>query len=156
MEPLSHHTRETAEPGENNGMKTLIALLTTLFFALAAPPALAQDGEEGAGPAGPVYVDLGEPVMVNVYDQGVLHFISIDVVALVSSAMHETTIQDYMTPIRHDLMMLYSSQDYPTLYQAETKRRLLDETLEVMQKILKEETGEPVVEEIFFNAFVIQ
>lgn len=135
-------------------MKTLYALLMTALL-LAGTAAHAEDPPP-PGPTGPVYVDLGEPVMVNVYDQGVLHFVSVDVVALVSDATHENTLQDYMTPIRHDLMMLYSSQDYPTLFQAETKRRLLAETLQVMQGILKKETGEPVVEEIFFNAFVIQ
>ena len=129
-------------------------LLAALLLTLTAGPATAED--EAAMASGPVYVDLGEPIMVNVYDEGVLHFVSVDVVALVSDPSGEIAIQDYMTPIRHDLMMLYSSQEYSALYQADTKRRLLGETLKVMQGILEKETGKPVVEEIFFNAFVIQ
>ena len=136
-------------------MKMIKALLTTLLLTLAVGTASAEE-EAAPMPTGPVYVDLGEPVMVNVYDQGVLHFVSIDVVALVADPTGEIAIQDYMTPIRHDLMMLYSSQEYSALYQADTKRRLLGETLKVMQGILEKETGKPVVEEIFFNAFVIQ
>ncbi|GAB6043832.1 flagellar basal body-associated FliL family protein [Endothiovibrio diazotrophicus] len=137
-------------------LPSLLSALLLLFVAVGTAHAEAEKEGGAAPPAGPVYVDLGEPVIVNVYDQGVLHFLSIDVVALVESPADEALIHDNMPPIRHNLMMLYSSQDYPALFQTDTKKRLLGETLQTLQEVMQKEAGKPVVEEVFFNAFVIQ
>ncbi len=133
-----------------NILPTLI-LLCTLF---GTNQAAAEDPPPA--PVGPIYVELGAPMVANVYEQGVMHFVSIEVVALVSDRAGEGLILDYLPVIRHDLLMLYSGQDYLKLYQVDTKKALLDQTLAAMRAIFMAEVKKPVVEGVFFNSFVIQ
>ncbi|UCE77348.1 MAG: flagellar basal body-associated FliL family protein, partial [Gammaproteobacteria bacterium] len=66
------------------------------------------------------------------------------------------SIKEHRPAIRNNLVMLFSSQDPHALNTRDGKEKLRDETLSEVQKVLKQETGSPGVENVFFTSFVMQ
>ena len=54
------------------------------------------------------------------------------------------------------LVLLFSSQNYQTLSTREGKIQIRKQALTEVQSILKERTGKPGIEEIYFTSFVMQ
>jgi flagellar FliL protein len=52
--------------------------------------------------------------------------------------------------------MLFGNQDPHTLNSREGKENLRSETLEEIQKVMTEETGDAGVDSVFFTSFVMQ
>ena len=65
-------------------------------------------------------------------------------------------IKTHTPMIRNNLIMLFSRQHYADLIAPEGKEKLRAEALAEVQKVMQKETGEPVVEEVFFTSFVMQ
>ena len=59
-------------------------------------------------------------------------------------------------PIRHELILLLSSQDARTISAAAGKETLRKEALAAAQKVMQELEGEPIVEALYFTNFIIQ
>ena len=58
--------------------------------------------------------------------------------------------------IRNNLNLLFSDQHYDKISTLEGKERLRAEALEVIRRILEEETGDPALEAAYFTTFVMQ
>ena len=59
-------------------------------------------------------------------------------------------------PIRHELILLLSSQNASTISSAIGKKQLGKDSLEAVQKVLQELEGDPIVEALYFTNFIIQ
>lgn len=59
-------------------------------------------------------------------------------------------------PIRHELILLLSSQDAATIATAQGKEQLRKDALAAVQKVLKELEGEEIIEALYFTNFIIQ
>jgi flagellar FliL protein len=65
-------------------------------------------------------------------------------------------VQKHMPVIRNNLMLLFSGQDYQVIRTREGKEALRARTLTEIQSILKQRTGKPGVEAVYFTSFVMQ
>ena len=65
-------------------------------------------------------------------------------------------VKEHTPAIRNGLVMLYSSQDPIVLNTRAGKEALLQQSLEEINKVLKEQSGSAGVENVFFTSFVMQ
>lgn len=153
------------------------ATLGALYFAgiiggdAAAPvaegaPVAGQDGEAAEADAkavaatavkGPaIYLPMEPAFVVNFGPDADVRFMQINI----QVATHDQTVIDNVkthTPaIRNGLVMLYSSQDPVVLNTRAGKEELLKQTLDEINRVLKQQTGAAGVENVYFTSFVMQ
>jgi len=102
------------------------------------------------------YVPLDPPFVVNFTADTDIRFLQITVEVGTRDSEAVEQIKEHRPAIRNSLVMLFSSQDPYTLNTREGKEKLRAETLAEIQKVLKEETGNAVVENAYFTSFVMQ
>jgi len=102
------------------------------------------------------YVPLDPPFVVNFSADTDIRFLQITVEVGTRNPAATEQIKEHRPAIRNSLVMLFSSQDPVALNTREGKEQLRAETLSEVQKVLKEETGSPGIENVFFTSFVMQ
>lgn len=118
------------------------------------------DGEEGdeeeeaSSPA--VYLPIDPAFVVNFASQGKARFLQITVEVMTRDETVPDKVKLHMPVIRNNLMLLFSTQTFDNVSTLEGKESLREESLEVVQQILEEETGDPGIEAVYFTSFVMQ
>ena len=65
-------------------------------------------------------------------------------------------VKEHGPAIRNGLVMLFSSQDPVTLNTRDGKEALRKQSLDEINKVLKEQSGLTGVENVYFTSFVMQ
>jgi flagellar FliL protein len=135
----------------------------TLFLAgsMGTPAAAAKSDDKAASktPAvsAPIYVELGEPFVVNFIEQGnQIRYLQVRIEAMTRDPSIVPEVARHLPRIRNNLVFMFSGFDYASLGTVIGKQKLRDEALAEVQSILKQETGKPGVEAIYFTSFVMQ
>ena len=102
------------------------------------------------------YFAFDPPFIVNFRDQTHARFLQVEVQVMTTDPLVVDQLKKHMPRIRNDLILLFSSQSYETLSTREGKEKMRDEALFEIRKILKEETGNPGVEALYFTALIMQ
>ena len=102
------------------------------------------------------YVPLDPPFVVNFSSDTDIRFLQVSIELGTRDPAVADSIKEHRPAIRNNLVMLFSSQDPYSLNTREGKEKLRNETLSEVQKVLKQETGVPGVENVFFTSFVMQ
>ena len=102
------------------------------------------------------YVPLDPPFVVNFTADTDIRFLQITVEVGTREAEAVERIKEHRPAIRNSLVMLFSSQDPHSLNTRDGKEQLRAQTLSEIQKVMKEETGDAIVESVFFTSFVMQ
>ena len=119
------------------------------------------EGEEGTeeeaiddGPA--LYTSLHPPLVVNFEDNGKRHFLQVamDVMAREQWVIDE--VKNHSAAIRNNLLLMLGTVDYQTVISREGKIKLQADALSEVQAVLKEKTGEPGVEAVYFTSLIVQ
>jgi len=117
-------------------------------------------GEEGKAAGGigggPIYVGLDPAMVVNLGDADAMRFLQIEAQVVVGSVADEDLIKLHMPLIRNRLMLLFSAQHYAELNSREAKEKLQQQALEEIQAVLKEQTGDKVIQRMYFTSMVMQ
>lgn len=110
----------------------------------------------GGGSGSSPFIPLNPPIVVNIVDgQRIRHMQVIIEIKLVDPA-NSSKIDLHKGPIRHELILLLSSQDAGTISSALGKEQLRKDALEAIQKVMQELEEEPIVESLYFTNFIIQ
>ena len=110
----------------------------------------------GGGGASSPFIPLNPPIVVNIMDgQRIRHMQVIIEIKLVDPA-NSAKIDLHKGPIRHELILLLSSQDAGTISSALGKEQLRKDALEAIQKVMQELEDDPIVESLYFTNFIIQ
>jgi len=119
-----------------------------------------ESGEEQAEAEAPkqpqVYHPLDPAFVVNFGEDSDVRFMQIKLQVAARDPVVIDRIREHTPAIRNNLVMLYSNQDPATLNTREGKETLRAQTLEEVQKVLEEQTGEGGVENVYFTSFVMQ
>ncbi len=116
-------------------------------------------GEEEAVPeeAPPIYIALEPAFVVNFSEEsGASRFMQATIQVMTRDPEIEQAVATHMPVIRNSIVLLLSSLSVDDVAGIEGKEKLRTEVLEKVRGILKERTGKPGVEEIYFTSFVIQ
>lgn len=119
-----------------------------------------KDSKGGKGDAEPKaalnYVPLDPPFVVNFSASSDIRFLQITLEVGTRDPAVVELVKEHRPAIRNSLVMLFSSQDPHALNAREGKEQLRADTLAEVQKVLKAETGDVGVENVFFTSFVMQ
>ena len=131
--------------------RTLFLSLLLLTFSLNSFAA------GGGGTAAPSpYFSFKKPFVVNVMDDGKMRFLQIAIQMKLVDPATATEVTHHSDAIRHNVIMLLSSQETRGLYSTTGKERLRSQTLEEIRSALKGRTKNVKIEDIFFTSFIIQ
>ena len=103
-----------------------------------------------------VYLSLEPPFVVNAEGQGSSHYLQVSMDVMARDPAVIEAMKKNMPVIRNSLIMLLSSQKQAEVSTRDGKEKLRGDALAEIQKILKEQTGEPGVEAVYFTVFVMQ
>ena len=130
-------------------------VMLLLLVALASPTIAASSGQPG-GPPQQFYLKLDPALVVNIEDGEVVRFLQVDTQLQFAAQESQPLIEKHLPAIRHEMVMLLSGQPAAEIKTAEGKEKLRNSALEAVQKVMQENTGEPVVDALYFTTFVIQ
>ena len=121
------------------------------------------DGEDGAEAeeeieelATPYYFSLNPPFVVNFVGKGRAKFLQVNIDGLTRNSTVKEDITTHLPHIRNNVIFLLSSKRYEDLITPEGKEDLRKQVLKEIRDILKKETGNGDVEDIYFTSFVMQ
>jgi flagellar FliL protein len=119
-----------------------------------------EEGGHGEDGAGPVYVALAPPFVVNCVDEKKrTRYIKAEISVLAKSAEVEAQVTQHMPAIRNGIVLLLGRQIYEQLLSNEGKEKLRAEALAEVQSVMKKSAGKKTakgVEDIFFSSLVMQ
>lgn len=126
-----------------------LSLISLLIISTAS---FASGGGGGSSP----FIPLNPPIVVNIMDgERIRHMQVIIEIKLVDPA-NSPKIDLHRGPIRHELILLLSSQDAGTISSALGKEQLRKDALEAVQKVMQKLEEDPIVESLYFTNFIIQ
>lgn len=175
-------TAEDVGAAPKKKSKTLIIIAAAAVLAAAAggggaffllghkKPAAAEGAEAGAaekgehGEAAPSgdkkspaqYLAMEPAFVVNLEDDEAMRYLQIDVEIMTRDPKALEEIKVHMPRIRNTLLMLFTQQHYHEIVTREGKEKLQVQALSEVQKVLKDETGKPGIDALYFTNFVMQ
>ncbi|MDB5969838.1 MAG: flagellar basal body protein FliL [Hydrocarboniphaga sp.] len=111
---------------------------------------------EGGKPGAAQYLPIAPAIVVNLNDNVTMRYLSVDMELMSREGAGIEAAKLHMPRIRNTLMMLFTQQKYDDIVDREGKESLQKQSLAAVQAVLKEETGEPQVQGLFFTNFVMQ
>lgn len=115
----------------------------------------AEEHKEGEHKAA-FYYSFDPPLIVNFDDSQAVRFMQLQIDVLTRDEHAVDQIKLHSPAIRNNLLMLMNGRTYQSLTTREGKEALRQECLKEVQRILKKETGAPIVEDLYFSSFVVQ
>lgn len=126
--------------------------LSLIALLVISSATFASGGSGGSSP----FIPLNPPIIVNIMDgKRIRHMQVIIEIKLVDPA-NSAKLDLHKGPIRHELILLLSSQDAATISSAHGKEQLRKDALEAIQKVMQDLEGEPIIEALYFTNFIIQ
>ncbi|EKN44199.1 MULTISPECIES: flagellar basal body-associated protein FliL [Pseudomonas] len=134
-------------------MKAWILMLLALSL-----PVMAQEEAKEEGPPKAAYVSLTPPFVGNYALDGgpKLRVYKADIALRVTGADAEAAVKRNDALIRNQLVSLFTQQTVDTMSSAEAKENIRQEALKQVQRVMNDEEGKPVVEDLLFNNFIVQ
>ncbi len=104
------------------------------------------------------YIPIAPAVVANYgAASGGMRYLKADVALRVTGgAQAQAAVVHHLPYVRHVLVMLLSDQTEESLATMEGKEQLRKDALAAIQKVMQEEEGKPLVDDLLFNSFVVQ
>ena len=114
-------------------------------------------GDDHAVPPAPAaYLPLEPAFVVNLEDPDEPRYLQAEIQLMSRDPVALEAVKVHVPRIRHSLLMLFGQQKPADLATRAGKEALQLATLAEIQKVMKEETGKPVVDAAYFTSFVMQ
>lgn len=112
----------------------------------------------GDAAGGTPFFEISSPLVVNIIDDKnkSMNFLQVNAQLKTSRPDLKQQLHLHMPAIQHTMMLLLSEQKLEDLKSVQGKAALRVKAVQELQALLTEQIGDPVVEEIYFTAFVIQ
>ena len=144
----------TLRYGKWVGRTWLAGMLVVLSLS-----ALAEKKEEGEAKEGATseYVPIAPALVANYGGSAAIHYLKADVaLRVMGGAGAQATVVHHLPYVRHVLVMLLSDQTEDSLATMEGKENLRQQALAAVQKVMVEQEGKPLVDDLLFNSFIVQ
>ena len=112
--------------------------------------------KKALGKAQAMYLDLAPAFVVNLESDSDVRYLQVEISVMVHSAEDIELVKLHMPVVRHHLMLLFSGQEFSVLKTKEGKETLQADALSVIQKVMKDVTGYPVVKAVYLPSIVGQ
>ena len=124
--------------------------------AHGAPDKEAEKKDTGEPPAPAHYVPMEQPFVVNFNDNGKSRFLQVQLELMTRDPKAVEHLKEHAPLIRNNVLMLLSQQPAEMLHSTLGKEQIRLAVLAEIKKVLKQETGEEIVEAVYFTSFVTQ
>jgi flagellar FliL protein len=133
-------------------------LLNSVTPNCPAPEVVVDEKGKPAGEpkAPPLYLPLDPPLVVSLDDNGSIRFLQVTVELMARDEHIINDLKTHTPVIRNNLLMMLGGQNIAALTNRDEKEKLRQLSLAEVQKIMKENTGEPGIEDLYFTTFVVQ
>jgi len=128
------------------------SLVTTLFAILLLATSAVHASGGGGGEGGGLYAKIGT-FTTNL--QNISEFLQIDISVKMTAPAVLENIKMYLPYVKHELILLLSSQDSKELATVAGKQKLMELTKVAVNKAIKLDQKDGV-SDILFESFVIQ
>ncbi len=125
-------------------------MLVKTLFAVLLLAASGSHAESGGG--GALYAKLGT-FTVNL--QNISEFLQVDISVKLPAPQVLDTIKMHLPNVKHEIILLLSSQDAREISTVAGKQKLMKETKETVNKVLKVDPKDGI-SDVLFESFVIQ
>ena len=115
-----------------------------------------EHGKSGPAEGAAQYLPLTPAIVVNLNDNVTMRYLQVDIELMARSGAAIEAATLHMPRIRNTLMLLFTQQQFEDIVTREGKERLQKDALAAVQAVLKEETGKPRIEALYFTNFVMQ
>lgn len=129
-----------------------IALTLALLIGLMCQPLMAEDKPAEAYIS---YIEL-KPFVTNFGGPGPVRFLKAEVTIQVDSQDAHHAVNAHEAHIRNDLVFLFSGLKEEDVGSVAAQQVLAERALQAVQQLMKEETGQTQVSDLFFTSFVTQ
>jgi flagellar FliL protein len=140
--------------------------LSLVFLLIISSATFASGGGGGSS----LFIPLNPPIIVNIMDGNRVRHMQVIIEIKVSKPDNAAIVELHKGPIRHELILLLSSQDAATISSAQGKEQLRKDALTAVQKVLKKladapkayseaegkTKADPIVDALYFTNFIIQ
>lgn len=116
----------------------------------------AADANAPKGKAPAIYLSLTPAFVVNLEDTEAMRYLQVDLEIMSRNPKAIEDAKTHMPRIRNSLLLLFGQQHAFDLSTRQGKEALQAKALTEIQRVLKEETGSPGVEAVYFSSIVIQ
>lgn len=106
--------------------------------------------------APPQYLAFDPPLVASLEDKGSIRFLQVTIELMARDEKIIAKVETHMPVIRNNLLMMLGGQTVSSLTNREEKEKLRKQALTEVQKIMKANTGEAGVEDLYFTSFVVQ
>lgn len=110
----------------------------------------------GGGSSNSPFIPLNPPIIVNIVDGEKVRHMQVIIEIKLTDPTYSEKIDLHRGPIRHELILLLSSQDAGTISSALGKEQLRKDALAAVQKVMQDLEGAPIIEALYFTNFIIQ
>lgn len=128
--------------------------LSLIVMLILSSSAFASGG--GGGDKNSPFIPLNPPIIVNIVDGGKVRHMQVIIEIKLTDPNESAKVDLHKGPIRHELILLLSSQDAETISSALGKEQLRKDALAAVQKVMQELEGKPIIEALYFTNFIIQ
>lgn len=126
--------------------------LSLIFLFILSNATFASGGGGGSSP----FIPLNPPIIVNIMDGDKIRHMQVIIEIKLIDPSDGAKVDLHKGPIRHELILLLSSQDAATISSALGKEQLRKDALTAIQKVMQELEGAPIIEALYFTNFIIQ
>jgi len=134
-------------------MFRVLSLVLAILCSLASPVLSAAGG--GTSGESISYIEL-KPFVTNFGTADNLRFLKAEVTIQVDASGAHHAVNAHMAQIRNDLVFLFGAQTEESVGTVAAQQVLAGEALKLVQDMLREETGEAYVTDLFFTSLVVQ
>lgn len=134
-------------------MRCTAAVLCLLLLSLPATASAEESAEEN--PRGFSYLEMSPAFVVNVGQSGRVGFLKAEVSLRVESAAL-AAVEQHMPALRHEMIMLLSSQSDEQLGSSEAREALRLQALEKVRAIVEQASGLAGITDLLFTSYIVQ
>lgn len=110
----------------------------------------------GGGGGSSPFIPLNPPIIVNIRDGNHIRHMQVIIEIKLTDPSKAQKLDLHKGPVRHELILMLSSQEAGDISSAKGKEQLRKDALAAVQKVLQDLEGEPVIEALYFTNFIIQ
>jgi len=137
-------------------MKTRLISKLFIFIFIFSVQQLAHASSSGGKTSASKYFSISPAIVVNVTDEERVRHLQVSVQLRLDDPADSGLLEDNMPVIQHTLVMSLSGREAKNIRSTQGKQNLRTEVTALLKKVLEEITGKPIVNAVYFTAFVIQ
>lgn len=136
----------------------LLSIGGVLFFVMSGDSEEVAEPEVTAPVGKPtaIYQALDPAFVVNYTHGGRQRYMQVNVVLMGRDAEGMTALTKHLPLVRNQLVMLFTSEEFDSLFTPDGKETLRQRATLAVQSLLEKEVGNPVIESVLFTNIVLQ